>query len=361
VERSHMVLSKSEIPQSNNYRFSIVMESFSVISLVYFFINAAIFTFLSNRSMALDCGVCALLWVGIFLINRKGFHSVPFFCGILISIFFSYLATYFFGWNSGYFFSTVLVIPIVFLNSNLKQPIKKIIAFLIGCLLLFLFFFSWSHQSLWVAEKNILHWLYAMNLVFTITILSVTSHFFEMAASDAERALIVANKKLTGLATTDPVTNLVNRRTMMTRIEQEKERMERGGKPFTLIMIDVDNFKQVNDEYGHDGGDFVLVNLAEMINLSLRKQDVIARWGGDEFLMLLPETELEGGRVVAEKIRSRIIRSPFVYREMDIPVTVTFGVGLCDSNVGIGSCIRKADQALYQGKQAGKNRVGVMK
>jgi diguanylate cyclase (GGDEF)-like protein len=167
------------------------------------------------------------------------------------------------------------------------------------------------------------------------------------------------NKRLTNLASTDPVTNLANRRTMLSRINQEKMRLERTGEAFSLIMIDIDNFKVVNDEYGHDAGDFVLVTLAAIINFIIRKQDHVARWGGDEFLVFLPETSVTGARVVAEKIRARILTTPFIYREMDIPVTVTLGVSECDADSGIGNCIRKADIALYAGKQAGKNRVTV--
>jgi diguanylate cyclase (GGDEF)-like protein len=144
---------------------------------------------------------------------------------------------------------------------------------------------------------------------------------------------------------------------MLSRITQEKIRLERTGEVFSLIMIDIDNFKVVNDEYGHDAGDFVLISLAAIINFIIRKQDHVARWGGDEFLVFLPETTMNGARVVAEKIRSRILTTPFIYREMDIPVTVTLGVSEGDVDAGIGNCIRKADIALYSGKQAGKNRV----
>ncbi|KAF0109971.1 MAG: diguanylate cyclase [Chloroflexi bacterium] len=361
MNRSHQVFEKNGLPQTKNYRFSIVLKNFALISLISFLFFTGIFSWLSLWGMALVCGTCAWLWAVIFLVNRNGLYRISFLFGIIISTTFSLFATYLLGWTSGFFYTTLMIIPLIFLNSKMNQVIKVMIVSMIGGLILLMFMLSSLQTPLWTLEQTTLRWLNTINLIFAVVILSITGHYFETAASDAERALILANKKLTGLATTDPVTNLVNRRTMMSRIEQEKERMERGGKSFTLIMVDIDNFKQVNDEYGHDGGDFVLVNLAEMISLSLRKQDEIARWGGDEFLILLPETDLEGGRIVAEKIRARILRSPFVYREMDIPVTVTFGVGLCDSNVGIGSCIRKADQALYVGKQAGKNRVGIVK
>ena len=308
--------------------------------------------------MVAVCAVCALIWAGICLINRRGFSQAAFLAGTLNSAIFSLLATWLLGWDSGFFFLALLIIPIIFNNSQLKIWVKSSLVFAILAVLVGLYLLSWQQASLWIVSQNYLRLFSIANLFFSVVILAITGAFFETAAADAEKALIQANKKLATLATTDPVTNLVNRRLIVSRIEQEKIRMERGSKPFTLIMVDIDNFKQTNDEFGHACGDYVLVNMAELISLSLRKQDEVARWGGDEFLIMLPETDAEGAQVVAEKIRSKIESTPFEYRESEIPVTVTLGVGACEPGMGVGSCIRKADQALYFGKQTGKNKVG---
>jgi diguanylate cyclase (GGDEF)-like protein len=198
---------------------------------------------------------------------------------------------------------------------------------------------------------------FVINLIAASVMLGVIGYLFGLADSLEEKERLLSSQRMMMMANTDPLTGLINRRIMMTKIQQEKERMDKGGKPFSLIMIDVDNFKQINDEYGHDGGDFVLINLTHMINMCLRKTDLVARWGGDEFLVLLPETTLQNGQLVAEKIKNRIAHTPFIYRETDIPVTVTLGVSECDMFSGITNSIRKADQALLQGKQAGKDQV----
>jgi diguanylate cyclase (GGDEF)-like protein len=96
--------------------------------------------------------------------------------------------------------------------------------------------------------------------------------------------------------------------------------------------------------------------MAEKIRYGVRKNDLICRWGGDEFLILLVESDLTNCQLVAEKIRQRVINSPFIYHDVDIPVTITLGVSQCDKNGSVGACIRKADLALYKGKQEGKNR-----
>ncbi len=360
MDKSHFLLEKLDIPQPTNYRFSMVMKKFSLISLVCIVLYGVLFAILSVWQMVLISAVCAAIWVGILLINRHGYPQAAFLIGALNSAIFSLLTTWLLGWDSGFYLLALLIMPIIFHNSQLTKWLKGLLAFAILAVIIGLYLLSWQQASYWILDVGLLRIFSLINLFITMIVLALTGHFFETIASDAEKALIQTNKKLASLATTDPVTNLVNRRIILSRIEQEKNRMERGSKPFVLIMVDIDNFKQVNDEYGHAGGDYVLVNLAELISITLRKQDEVARWGGDEFLIMLPETDVEGGQIVAEKIRTKIVNTPFIYRELNIPVTVTLGVGSCDQGAGVGSCIRKADQALYLGKQAGKNRVGVL-
>jgi diguanylate cyclase (GGDEF)-like protein len=195
-----------------------------------------------------------------------------------------------------------------------------------------------------------------LNLIEGCTLITLFMYILQSEKVSSEAEIFTVNKQLLTLANTDPLTSLLNRRNMMASIEAEKEKMDRGGLPFSLIMIDVDNFKQINDEYGHDCGDFVLVMMAEKIRFGVRKNDLICRWGGDEFLILLAETDLPSCQLVAEKVRLRVINSPFIYHEIDIPVTITLGMSLCDKNGSVGASIRKADLALYKGKQEGKNR-----
>jgi diguanylate cyclase (GGDEF)-like protein len=357
MDKSQFLLDKNDLPQTKNGRFSVVIKYFATISLICIGIYAVLFATLTLWPMVLICAACAVFWAMILLLDQLGFSQAAFLAGILNSSAFSLVSTYLLGWTSGFYFTALLIVPIIFMNSNMRLLFKGILTSAIIALLLAVFFFSWGQNAFWVLDINVLYGLSALNLAITTVILSITVHFLHTTAADAEQALIHANKKLASLATTDPVTNLVNRRIILSRIEQEKERMQRGGKPFALIMLDVDHFKNINDQYGHGAGDFVLVNLAELITVSIRKQDEVARWGGDEFLVLLPETDLEGGNTVAEKIRSRINTVPFYYRDTLISVTATFGVGVCEPNSGIGSVIRKADQALYQGKQSGRDRI----
>ncbi len=171
------------------------------------------------------------------------------------------------------------------------------------------------------------------------------------------RELTEAYMKLDLLARTDPLTRLSNRRDILDKIKYEALKYERSGEKFVVVISDIDNFKTFNDSYGHDCGDFVLVNLANLMRSVLRKQDCIGRWGGEEFIFLMPKTELEGGTLVAEKIRKKIENETFYYRDIKLNITMTFGVNVFDTIMDIDYCINKADEALYQGKSKGKNCV----
>jgi len=171
------------------------------------------------------------------------------------------------------------------------------------------------------------------------------------------RELTEAYMKLDLLARTDPLTRLSNRRDILDKIKYEALKFERSGEKFVLVISDIDNFKTFNDNYGHDCGDFVLVNLANLMRSVLRKQDCLGRWGGEEFIFLMPKTELEGGAFVAEKIRKKIENETFYYRDIKLNITMTFGVNVFDAIMDIDYCINKADEALYQGKSKGKNCV----
>ncbi|MCK4694757.1 MAG: GGDEF domain-containing protein, partial [Candidatus Cloacimonetes bacterium] len=132
--------------------------------------------------------------------------------------------------------------------------------------------------------------------------LSKANKQLEIVNDDLEKA----NIKLEFIAKTDPLTDLSNRRDMIEKIEHEQKRFGRNGKPFILVMSDIDYFKSVNDRYGHDGGDFVLESIAKLMQSVVRKQDIVGRWGGEEFLILLPDTGLKGAKFIAEKLREGI-------------------------------------------------------
>lgn len=162
-----------------------------------------------------------------------------------------------------------------------------------------------------------------------------------------------AQLQLEILATTDPLTRLYNRRKFEELLQHELERCQRYAGDFALILFDIDHFKLVNDQHGHDTGDAVLQCLAEILRSNIRKSDIVARWGGEEFVALVAETDGDTALVVADKLRRAVENGAFPRK---LPITVSLGVGLARRNDNIDLLFKRTDQALYAAKQGGRNR-----
>ncbi len=160
------------------------------------------------------------------------------------------------------------------------------------------------------------------------------------------------------LATTDQLTGLLNRHAFLPLIHHEMDRARRSSdKPFCVIMGDLDKFKRVNDTHGHDVGDLVLRETAVRVSASLRQQDILCRWGGEELLILLPETGRTGGLEVARKIREAMADQPMQLDGVRVRQTISLGLACFDGERSPEQLIARADKALYSAKAAGRNRV----
>ncbi len=326
------------------------------IIFIFRLIFAVFFVLLHLWGLVAFSFVGAFVWLWIKKTSGKEYLRSAFILGFVEVFVFSVYSIAMLGWGSGVYFPSVIYFPIIMTNERLTNKMRISFSALLTVLLVALFVIS--SQLSWGRSipPVYLNAALLLNLIEGCVLLAMFMYTLESEKRSSEAEIVTANQQLLALANTDPLTSLLNRRNMMVRIEEEKNKMDKGGLAFSLIMIDVDNFKQINDEYGHDCGDFVLVMMAEKIRFGVRKNDLICRWGGDEFLILLAETDLMSCQVVAEKVRMRVINSPFIYHDIDIPVTITLGMSQCDKNSGVGACIRKADLALYKGKQEGKNR-----
>lgn len=166
--------------------------------------------------------------------------------------------------------------------------------------------------------------------------------------------------KLEELSIKDPLTGLYNRRYVVQRINELERRYQRNQSIFSIIIIDIDFFKSVNDLYGHDCGDFVLSSIARLISVCCREQDIVARWGGEEFLILTPDTNQDGAQSLAERIRKELESNILQYVDINLKITMTFGVSEYSKSLGIEGTFRNADMALLHGKNHGRNQVVVL-
>ncbi len=165
-------------------------------------------------------------------------------------------------------------------------------------------------------------------------------------------------EELEQLATTDGMTGIYNRRHFMTLADHEWSRSRRYGRPLSFLMIDIDFFKSINDRFGHDVGDQMIVHLTKLAGSCKRASDVLARVGGEEFALLLPETDLAQAQLVAERLRREVAENPLTASPDEISTTISIGVAICTESMnGISDLMKAADKALYDAKNSGRNRV----
>ncbi len=173
-----------------------------------------------------------------------------------------------------------------------------------------------------------------------------------------QRNLLAVTENLRQAANQDSLTGLANRRYLMERLREESQRATRNGSRLAVAMMDVDHFKQINDRFGHDVGDLALREIADAVRHGVRGYDIHGRWGGEEFLLMLPETDQSEGLAVLERIREQIgaIR---VGEETPVGLSASFGITLLRHGEDTDDTLKRADDALFKAKRNGRNRIEV--
>lgn len=253
------------------------------------------------------------------------------------------------GWESGFHYYVLMFIPAVFVSMRLREAVVALVG--LWSYYVALYVLMWSMEPLQPIAPDALLGVYLFNLSVVFAMFGYLSFFYLSIVTEA-------NRKLRRIATTDSLTGLLNRRHMTHLLEKELARFRRHGHPVAFLLLDIDHFKEVNDQYGHEAGDRVLEDVAAIIRDQLRTQDLIARWGGEEFLVVLPDSELQSAQAIAERVREALMahewRGP---NGQPITVTTSAGVSAFSHDDDRNSAISRADRALYRGKELGRNRV----
>lgn len=189
---------------------------------------------------------------------------------------------------------------------------------------------------------------------FSVCVLSI---IYEYSREDGRRELLNLSRRLDYLSRKDELTGLSNRRDMFENLRNELGRLERSGKNFSVLIADIDNFKLINDTYGHDCGDHCLKEIAKVLSENTQKRDSVARWGGEEFLIFLPETSGKHAKSTAERLRVAIENLVISCEEHSISVTTSIGVAEYQPDQTLNALINQADKQLYLAKNNGRNRV----
>ncbi|WP_339805392.1 GGDEF domain-containing protein [uncultured Marinobacter sp.] len=336
------------------YRFGTAFRAAVIFATVFHLGMVILFAGLGLTTLAwFNIGsVTAWLVAGILL--RKQRLLLSQLMGSLEVTAHAYMSVLTIGWNSGFHYYILILIPVTLFSPQVTGPIK-----LASCLAIAFIYVALFGLSIPVVPglDDVSHYfLYANSLSF-ILVLGMLSYYYSWAAKDSSDKVALLHNQLETLASIDPLTNLLNRREMQHRLNAAVELSKRTARPTALLLMDIDYFKQFNDNHGHDCGDQVLKTLSELLRDQLRANDVAARWGGEEFLLLLADTDSEGAATVAERILARINAYDFEYAGQHMKITITVGVAMYQSEEAIKQTIDRADAALLEGKRSGRNRV----
>ena len=198
---------------------------------------------------------------------------------------------------------------------------------------------------------------FKLRLILSFLTMTFLSALYEYSSMQFYRNVLELSTKYQQLAMSDPLTKLANRRNASAVLQQEKSRIDRNHEPLSVLLCDLDHFKSVNDKYGHNAGDMVLMELAKVFTDNVRHQDCVARWGGEEFLVILPQTSAEQAGIIAEKIRLSVQNHTIHFLKHQIQVTISIGISQLTEDETIDELINNADKCLYQAKTLGRNRV----
>ncbi|HWU77575.1 MAG TPA: diguanylate cyclase [Rhodanobacter sp.] len=254
------------------------------------------------------------------------------------------------GWDSGFHYYLLMFIPAIVVSGSGRIVVLPL-------LFLFLVYLGMHVLAQVFGALTPLGTTPLMILnIFNVSI------FFGMASYTARFYYLTVRKteeKLRALATSDTLTGLSNRRHLLDLAQQEIARARRAGDELSLVLADIDHFKQINDRCGHDAGDRVLIHASELFREICRTQDIVARWGGEEFLFLLPATGEQAAREFAERVRKTIAATEVAHADQPITFRISMGVATMVGWEHLHDAIGRADRALYLSKSEGRDRVTV--
>ncbi len=233
---------------------------------------------------------------------------------------------------------------------NLKQGIIEILLFILSILAIFIF----SNHINMIANYS---YELKLHLISSLLLIFILTSIYEYSNNDMFIKMNQLSKKLEMTSTIDTLTNVYNRRGMYKYIKRTMMKTKETNSKFSLLLLDIDHFKKINDTYGHLAGDQVLKDTALIIRNTIRKDDIIARWGGEEFLILLPNTTKEESVNIAQKIRKNIKSKQYNFFKDKVFVTVSIGISEDNGSCKIDNIVGEADKNMYIAKESGRDRV----
>lgn len=334
---------------SNDYRTYVVVEHLSNLGIGIHFTLIFVFWWLGYDTLAVFNIFSTAVWITAKQTNRQGKHKLAFVLLITEIVLHCVLAVYYLGWQGGFQYYLIPTIPLVLFNNTLNTKLTVLMAFVLTLLFTLIYAFTFGKVYQY-SSPGIIEFLNYINIFSALFALVIISYYFRLASTLSEQQLEL-------LAKSDYLTGLFNRRGALEFLNKQHSLRKRQHGVFSIVMADIDYFKKLNDKYGHQCGDEVLYEVAHILKRGLRATDMVARWGGEEFLIVLLDTTESAAKGTCENLRRDIEQHAFHCKGQSFSVRLTFGVAEHLPENNIDNSIDNADAALYKGKNEGRNRV----
>ena len=309
-----------------------------------------LFMGLGSRPLAIVNFLSIAMYLGAYRLIQKRYNAAALVLIWVEVLGHAALGSLLIGWDSGFHYYLLLFIPAIVVANTRGYAAPMVLALLAYYLGLQALCSHWGPlDPLPVRSVQIVNWMHIC-LVFAMS---------AALAAVYRRTILIAGSRLRKQATQDPLTSLANRSQFEALAAHALARSQRDGSPVTLLLCDADLFKRINDQYGHAVGDAVLVAIANVLAANLRDGDVLARWGGDEFLLLLPDMEPHSAQTLLERTREAIAALPVPNAPPGLRLSMSAGLALHLPHSSPQETLERADQALYAAKDQGRNRVAL--
>ena len=347
-----------DVANENETKKSSVIMRCTSIFLAFFFVIQTIDLFIAGYKRAGILSVCCIIgYAGAFILTYQGYtiltqHYIEVLTLGWIAAFIALL-----GWNCSYQHIIFTLFLFSLLTSYQDIAYKVLWALFLCVFRIVLYIYAHTHVPHYTVNEVQSYVLNIVNTTFTFCLFFVIAMLFAKDSMEMEQKLMKYNKKIEKLAKTDTLTNLPNRRDAIERIEKHVRKSNDTDFYLNIAIGDIDFFKRINDTFGHEAGDAILVQLSDIFRDVMKESGFAARWGGEEFLFVFTSENADVSAMKLNDLRTKISQTAFKYNDTEMHLTMTFGLEEYDFHRSIDDLINSADQKLYLGKTKGRNQV----
>lgn len=348
-------INKDTSDQNESPKLIVVIWILVLSMLFYIITNSIIYISIQNNIGIGILLISFLVFLGLFFMSYRFRTTTVVYTLDLCMAAWIVVNIIYFGWNVGVQHFILVLLVLCFFSGYSQYTFKAFFAAVLCCFRIYLFYLCASKEPIVVLSTPMNNYLQIINTITIFWCISIVAYVFSKDSQALEGKLIDYNNQLQDQANTDALTGLYNRRKAMQYLEKL---LTPSNTSFTSICIcDIDFFKKVNDNYGHDVGDIVLQNLADIMTITLDKNILVARWGGEEFLLVFSGYNGDEAFACLETLRSSIKALEFKAKETTFSITMTFGLAEYDFSSDIDTVLKEADEKLYMGKENGRDQI----